>query len=216
MKPTYHLTGQVTPDTSYAEAFYKAYGFAMVEWARVEDALSMWFTSITEMRPAMAKAVLNSAKAFTPQALMLSSAIEHAPMRAEVAEFLKAAINKALTYYQFRNRIAHGMPRINSTDHENPIFEWHESKHILSLEPITRERINICAKNFGDLADAIMLAHFITTREDGPSEPRMKSLKLLQRQVILLPNPADRPTPSHSQLGKLKQREEKRSNEDQG
>ncbi|TJX71297.1 MAG: hypothetical protein E5W21_07655 [Mesorhizobium sp.] len=212
-KTTYHMLGQISPDTNYAETFYRSYGYAMVEWARVEDNLARWFETITEMPAPMARAVLNSAKAFTPQALMLSSAIENAPLKREIADFLKAAIDKALTYYQFRNRIAHGMPRINTTDPNNPVFEWHESKSILSLDPITRERIDICAKNFGDLANAIMTAYLIASRSP---EPRERRLKELQRQVFLLPNPADRPAPSQSQLGKLRQREQKPSKKGQG
>jgi len=94
--------------------FYHFYGHALARWAQLEMALYYWFVRTTGMQDAMARAIFYGARGFMARTEMLEGAIEHASiLKPTEKSFLKEALKKAKGYSSFRNKVAHGEPRLN-------------------------------------------------------------------------------------------------------
>lgn len=100
-----------------AEAeLYHFYGNAMAAWAHVESSLYYWFFYMTKMPDDMCRAIYYSARGFAARIEMLEAAIEHTgALSVTETVFLKEALKKARSYSWFRNKVAHGEPRLNVT-----------------------------------------------------------------------------------------------------
>jgi hypothetical protein len=141
--------------------FYHFYGHALARWAELEGSLYNWFAHTTGMSDGMARAIFYGARGFAARSEMLEAAIEHATILspAEVA-FLKEAMKKARGYSGFRNKIAHGEPRLNvieKPDDTSLHYTLVQGKHKPSLtEPtITVEELSTPANNIHLLAKCI-------------------------------------------------------------
>jgi hypothetical protein len=98
--------------------FHLHYGKAMSSWAGLENSLYFWFAAATGMTGRMARAVFYTARGFSARAEMLLAALEHATKPPAVdRELLKEALKKARSYASYRNRIAHGEPRVQLFEH---------------------------------------------------------------------------------------------------
>ncbi len=108
--------------------FHIHYGNAMARWAQLENALYLWFSAATAMNDAVGRAIFYSARGFAARAEMLEAAVEHATtLSPEQIEFLKEAIKKARQYSGFRNKVAHGEPRVHLYENE----EGEKRRHFL-------------------------------------------------------------------------------------
>jgi hypothetical protein len=96
--------------------FYHFYGHAMASWASLESSLQHWFSHLTGMDHNMGSAIFFGARGFGARADMLDAAIQTCKSKPQAQiEFIKEAVKKARQYSSFRNKIAHGEPRLNVT-----------------------------------------------------------------------------------------------------
>lgn len=142
--------------------FHIHYGNAMARWAQLENALYLWFSAATAMNDAVGRAIFYSARGFAARAEMLEAAVEHATtLSPEQIEFLKEAIKKARQYSGFRNKVAHGEPRVHLYENEEgekrAIFSIDQGRHVpSSAESLSMEDLDQGADNIHTLSMLII------------------------------------------------------------
>jgi hypothetical protein len=93
--------------------FHQHLGAVMRMWSGVERALYNWFERATGMPDSMARGIFYGARGFSARAEMLESTLEHTTaLTPAQSVFVKEAVKKARQYSGFRNRVAHGEPRL--------------------------------------------------------------------------------------------------------
>jgi hypothetical protein len=101
--------------------FHQHFGAVMRMWSGVERALYEWFQRATGMPDPMARGIFYGARGFSARAEMLESALEHTKnLTPEQMTFVKEAVKKARQYSGFRNKVAHGEPRLTVV-HSQPV-----------------------------------------------------------------------------------------------
>jgi hypothetical protein len=168
-------------------------GHVMTRWAQLETSLYYWFGRITAMPEGMSRAIFYGARGFAARAEMLEAAIEYATtLTPAEADFLKEALKKARQYSSFRNKIAHGEPRLNVIQLENTEIHYTitqgKNKPTGDDEAITLDHLTTAANNIHLLTDCIrdMLQVKLATLKANPRSPE-ECLSL----VRALPNQAD-------------------------
>jgi len=176
--------------------FLYLFGVAMSHWASLEASLCEWFQRASGMNSQMATTVFFSGTGFRSRAEMLEAVLEHTP-RKRVSEeqktFLKAAIKKARQFSTFRNRIAHGEPRMRlgpKTDGKNDVtFVFYPSKDRLdaTAEILEQSGLEIAINNIHTLHRCITeMSPWVRTRVK-----KIRSREECLAQVLALPNQAN-------------------------
>jgi hypothetical protein len=129
------------------------FGLFMTRWAQLETTLYYWFGRVTTMPEGMSRAIFYGARGFAARAEMLEAAIEHATvLKPEETAVLKEGVKKARQYSTFRNKVAHGEPRLNVKDLNNPQIHYtitqgkntpNEKEEVITLEHLTAAASNI-------------------------------------------------------------------------
>ena len=153
-------------------------GHTLTRWAQLETSLYYWFARITAMPEGMSRAIFYGARGFAARAEMLESAIKHATtLTAEQTTFLKEAVKKARQYSVFRNRIAHGEPRLNVVNLGTPEIHYTitQGKNTPAgeEEAITLDDLSTAADNIHLLSDCIrdMFPFKLQTMKANPRSP---------------------------------------------
>jgi hypothetical protein len=134
--------------------FYLVYGAAVAAWARVEQGLYFWFERVSGMHPKTARQVFYSGKSFNARADMFA-AVMHAPhLLPHRKEFMKAALNKARQYSEFRNITVHGETYL-AADGPNVdqvvLIDGKRGEHQTTIDDLM-----VATMNFKRLADSLM------------------------------------------------------------
>lgn len=194
------------PSLRLRQRFHRRYGKAMATWAALENILCHWFIwavkPAKEGDPQMAE-IFYSARSFNGSADMLKAAFYADSRDEDLSEFFRAAINRTMGYYAFRNKLAH---YISTYDPE-------ESRMILlspselhgKVDRVTERDLVIATKNFRFLWRIWLSTHPFV----DPSrllEPRLGLLC-----IDSLPAEAHSTEPSQKQRGRQRQLEARRA-----
>jgi hypothetical protein len=184
--------------------FFHFFGQAMAAWSTIEQSLFYWFVLLTGMQEEMARGIFYGARGFGARADMLEAAIQTVTNRTpEEVAFIKEAAKKARMYSSFRNKIAHGDPRLNVTKKgELDVADLAEAVHFTIVqgsaspnEPIMSiTDMNVAAANFRALRREVISA-LPSMKHLSGAKPPAECLAL----VLALPNqPNDKndPTPA--------------------
>lgn len=190
------------PDVKLAP-LHLAYGRAMAKWATIEHWLGKWFAVVTEMPEPMALAVFFSAKNFNGRSEMLESALEHSRAVEGVKQFLRDAIDKAVTYNTFRNTIAHGIPRLRVAGRSTePVLAQGRGEDLRNA--VTATNLDQAGTNFEGLSSILINAYSDFGRR--PRHVRQETPLKFAEQVAQLPNEATSATLSRRQIARRRQR----------
>jgi len=181
--------------------FYHFYGHALARWSQLETSLYYWFAKITGMPDAMARGIFYSARSFAARAEMLEAALEHAThLKDSDIAFLKEALKKARNYSGFRNKLAHGEPRLAVTKDGETVKGVHytisqgRNQPSATEELLTVQDLFIAAEHFHVVAECAREALGFP-----PNRPNPKSPEECLSLVRALPNePHDKNAPTAS------------------
>ncbi|RWD62318.1 MAG: hypothetical protein EOS36_15460 [Mesorhizobium sp.] len=192
------------------DRLYPLYGQAMLNWSNVEDCLCEWFHYLSGMKYPQARAVFFSARGFAARADMLSALLDFPDEKRFVLEFVRDSLNKSIGYSQVRNRLAHRIPVINTTNDQCHIVELHEggAHPFLSGAPILGAHLTIISDNYAKLGRINRDAWLLTREKD--SKERQERLQECHEKLLLLPSQADSNELSRKQRGRELQRKSSR------
>jgi hypothetical protein len=158
----------VRPD----DQFHKAYGGAMMAWARLEGCLFYWFMRASGMDEPLARAIYFSARSFTGRRDMLIAAIRFSSFDDQATAVIKAGIQKARRYSEFRNQVAHREPLFDIRQ-GSPTWAQFVLAEGRSLDEgndmLTIKHLGIATRNFNALTQLLWQVHptFRTTSTDA-------------------------------------------------
>ncbi len=182
--------------------FYHFYGHALARWSQLETALYYWFERTTGMQDAMARAIFYGARGFFARAEMLDAAIEHAATLSPTeTAFLREALKKAKSYSSFRNKIAHGEPRLNVVE-GTPETKLHytitqgRNTPASGEEAISVTELATAADNFHTLAQCIR--DMLPFPVKNPKAKSPEECLSLVRSLPIEPNNKNSPTAAAS------------------
>lgn len=143
--------------------FYRAYGWALSAWARIETNLAYRFQDIIKADIDVALSIYYSARSFAGRTDMLHAALEKSRISEDLRTNLRAIIKKAISYNGFRNLIVHGQPALHcwpGQPQKNRMVlcqgRLQEPEVWSSL--VTVEHLLTAAGNFASLARLIFIA----------------------------------------------------------
>jgi hypothetical protein len=178
--------------------FYHFYGHALARWSQLETAFYYWFERTTGMQDAMARAIFYGGRGFFARAEMLEAAIEHATtLDPTQSAFLKEALKRAKGYSSFRNKIAHGEPRLNvveATSETKLHYTITQGRNTPATgeESISVTELATAADNFHTLAQCIRDVLPFPVRNPKAKSP--EECLALVRSLPIEPNVQNSPT----------------------
>jgi|GEM_PF-1662879 len=186
--------------------FEAPYTYAMLGWANIENALCFWFQYLSGLSEIKARAIFYSARSFQGRIDMINALLEISKIDAELAAYLKKVITKSRTYSSARNKIAHRISTLNTSDPDSYALELIEGGLHPGIggPPINEADLLTIAQNFSALNQAITSAWLHQTKKVPPE--RIKPLQEHLERLALLPNEADSKELSRKQQGRLRQK----------
>lgn len=175
------------PLSEASDEFSRIFGNALMLWAYIEQQFFAWFLYITELDPALGRAIYYSFNGFDGRANMLGSVISVTSATEAEKAFLTAAVKKAKKFAQFRNGLAHGQPALDVRSAPKFQFQFANNRHEYPRsvdEGTTIEKLVFASDRFNELLTILAHSRAATSGIDeaGPLEE-------LQRRVSGLPNP---------------------------
>jgi len=186
--------------------FVRAYGEALLEWARIEQHLFFCHRPKTHDGP---RRVLFRQELQWPLR-MIEAALQHATIEPTALEVIKAGIHKAVAYNALRNRIAHGgMIILHDDTTPDPagrplLAQGKDFLFHIESASITKDQLETARANFATLASILLDAWFYAR---GARHSRCKPPQECLALIDALPDEADSAKPSQKQLGRLRQRQ---------
>lgn len=187
---------RVQPSTRPRGRFYRRYGRALAYWAKVELIPSIWFAwaiDPEEKGMLQTREIFYSARSFNGSADMLKAAFYALPRDEALAEFFRAAINRMLGYYAYRNRLAHYLPAYKAKEGFMIMQYGTDEDHIKPI--VTEEDLVIAARNF------ITLARIWVYALPAVRLPRSLEPKAALQRIEALPGEAQSTALSQRQRG---------------
>jgi hypothetical protein len=159
-----------------------AFGKAMAAWARIEVGFYTWFEHITAFDLRQAKPVYYSATNFKSRMDMIRGAIEGVTLETDEAEFIRAAMDLAVRYNSFRNKLAHGEFTFDGLLVEGK----HVDRRKARAEAISEKELNTFANIANEFAEILYKARDLALGFSDENEPDL-TVNQCTRRVKALP-----------------------------
>ncbi len=166
--------------------FHNAYGGAMAAWARLEGCLFYWFMSASGMNEAPARAIFFSARSFAGRRDMLWAILPFALFDQGAGDVIRAGLNKAQQYSEFRNKLAHREPVVDIR-RESPtwaqilLVEGRDASG--SPDAITISQLAAAMRNFDELRRLLWQVHPLERHPGTDAEGCLRLIRELPNQA---------------------------------
>jgi hypothetical protein len=170
-----------SPRLSKRNNAFFLFGKAMAAWARLEAGLYAWFEHVENMDMRQAKPLYYAVNSFKGRLDLIRAAIETVHVEEIEQAFIESAMNLAVQYNGFRNKLAHGEFTLDGL-----IIEGKHADHHKALEAaISHEKLQTYSDRFNVLANLLWQARDLALGFIDDIEPDA-SVEKCQQQVIEL------------------------------
>jgi hypothetical protein len=187
------------------EPLYTALGLAVSHWNLIELQLSLWFHLVTKIEHKVSNDLFFSTTSVPAKIDLIKAGLMHSALPDAEKAFVRAVCTKAQTYSIYRNKFVHGGMHILGPGLYILDFSGQVTREKFD-NGITIADLNQAAANYFALMRLMIQARQVRMGEPvHPPVPTEPTLAMLTEQVLLLPNEADAPAASPTQIERLQQ-----------